>query len=180
MLKTIAIIAAVVAVAIAALLIYAATKPDTFRYARSTTIKAPPQKIFPLINDLQAFKQWSPYENKDPEMKRTISAPSAGKGATYAWEGNGNVGAGKMTIAASDPAAKVAINLDMLKPFAASNLVEFTLVPVPQGDATLVTWAMQGQNIYVGKVMSIFMDMDKMVGGDFETGLANLKRVAER
>jgi uncharacterized protein YndB with AHSA1/START domain len=178
MLKVLAISVACLAVVIAAVLIYAITKPDTFRVARSVTIKAPPEKIFPLIDDYRQWTAWSPYETKDPQMKRIYGPVTAGKGATYAWEGNGNVGAGNMAIVDSASPSKVSITLNMIKPISASNDVTFTLTP--QGEGTNVTWAMQGAVPYFAKVIHVFFDMDKMVGGDFEAGLAKLKAVAEK
>ncbi|MGQ0810689.1 MAG: SRPBCC family protein [Nitrospiraceae bacterium] len=172
------IIAIVVVVLIAALLIYAATKPDTFRVQRATTIKAPPEKIFPLINDFHSWGAWSPYEKLDPAMKRTYSGAAHGKGAVYEWESNGKAGKGRMEIAEASPPSKVTINLDFMKPFEAHNTAEFTLEP--KGDSTNVTWAMYGPSPYMAKVIHIFFSMDSMVGKDFETGLANLKTVAEK
>jgi len=163
---------------VAALLVYAATKPDTFRVQRSASIKAPPAKIFAILNDFQRWDAWSPWEKKDPAMKRTFSVVTSGKGAQYAWQGNSDVGQGRMEIAESTPPSKVAIKLDFVKPFETHNLVEFTLEP--QGDATNVTWAMQGPSPYIAKVMQVFFSMDKMVGKDFEAGLANLKALAEK
>ena len=177
MIKTIAISAIVVVILVAALLAYAATNPDTFRVARGTSIKAPPEKIFPLINDLRSLALWSPYETKDPAMKRNYSGPASGKGAAYEWDGDKNVGKGRLEIADTSPPSKVTIKLDMLKPFEAHNIVEFTLEP--KDDATNVTWAMHGQTPLFAKVVHVFLDMDSMVGKDFETGLANLKTVAE-
>jgi polyketide cyclase/dehydrase/lipid transport protein len=162
---------------IAAILIYAATKPDTFSVQRSISIKASPEKIFPLINDFHAWDAWTPF-NKDPAMKKTFSGANSGKGAKYAWEGNSEVGAGSVSITESLPPAKVALNLDMLKPFEGHNQVEFTLAA--EGDVTHVTWAMRGHQPYLGKVISTFIDCDKMIGKDFETGLANLKALAEK
>ncbi len=175
MLKTIIIL---IVVLIAAVLIYAATKPDTFRVQRSASIKAPPEKIFPLIDDLQRWGAWSPYEKRDPAMKRTFGATTAGKGAVYEWDGNKDVGKGRMEITDTSPPPRVTINLDFVKPFETHNIVEFTLEP--QGDFTNVTWAMHGPSPYIAKVMHIFFDMDNMVGKDFETGLANLKTIAEK
>jgi uncharacterized protein YndB with AHSA1/START domain len=175
MFKTIAII---VVALIAAVLLFAATKPDTFRVERSAGIKAPPEKVFALLNDFQRWDAWSPWEKKDPAMKRTFSVTTSGKGAQYAWEGNREVGQGRMEIVESVPPSKLAIKLDFLKPFEAHNLVEFTLGP--RGDSTNVTWAMQGPSPYIAKVMQVFFSMDKMVGKDFEAGLANLKTVAEK
>lgn len=175
MLKTILII---VVVLIAGVLIFAATKPDTFRVERAASIKAPPDKIFAFINDFKRWDAWSPWEKKDPAMKRTFGATTSGKGATYAWEGNKDVGQGSMQIAESVAPSKVALNLDFLKPFEAHNIVVFTLEP--KGDATNVTWSMQGHTPYFAKIIHVFMDMDSMVGKDFETGLANLKAAAEK
>jgi uncharacterized protein YndB with AHSA1/START domain len=175
MLKTVAI---GIAVLIAAILVFAATKPDTFRVQRSATIKAPPEKIFAILNDFQRWETWSPWEEKDPAMKRTFSVVTGGKGAVYSWEGNKDVGQGRMEIADSVPPSRLAIKLDFLKPFEAHNMVEFTLAP--QGDATNVTWAMQGRSPYFVKIIHVFVDMDTLVGKDFEAGLANLKAVAEK
>lgn len=171
------IIAIIIVVPLAALLVFAATKPDTFRVERATTIKAPPEKIFPLINDLHSWGAWSPYEKKDPAMKRTLSGAESGKGAVYEWEGNKEVGKGRMEIMDTSPPSKVTIKLDFVKPFEAHNIVDFTLEP--KGDSTDVTWALHGPSPYISKVMGIFLNMDNMIGKDFETGLANLKTVAE-
>ena len=177
MLKIIAIVVVVLLVAAAAVLIYAATKPDDFRVTRSLAIKAPPDKIFALINDLHGWGAWSPYEKRDPDMKRTFSGAPSGKGAVYEWDGNKNVGKGRMEIIDTAPPNKVVVKLDFLKPFEGHNTAEFTMVP--QGDATNVTWGMYGPSPYVAKVMGTFMNMDKLIGKDFETGLANLKALAE-
>jgi uncharacterized protein YndB with AHSA1/START domain len=170
-------IAIAVVVLLAALLIYAATQPDTFRIQRATSIKAPPEKIFAVLNDFMRWEAWSPWEKKDPAMKRTFSAVTSGKGAVYAWEGNSDVGQGRMEIAESVAPSKVAIKLDFVKPFETHNMVEFTLEP--KGDSTNVTWAMQGPMPYISKLITVFVNMDSMVGKDFEAGLANLKAVAE-
>jgi hypothetical protein len=177
MLKTLAIIAVIVVVVIAGILIYAATKPDSFRVQRTVSIKAPPEKIFPLINDFKAWGVWSPYEKKDLSMKKSFGAVTAGKGATYAWEGDKNVGQGSMEMLESSP-QKVLIKLDFLKPFEAHNMAEFILVP--KGNATDVTWAIYGPSPYMSKVIGTFMNLDKMIGGDFEKGLADLKAAAEK
>ena len=163
---------------IAAILIFAATKPDIFRVQRAAGIKAPPEKIFAIINDFKRWDAWSPWEKKDPAMKRTFGATTDGKGAVYAWEGNKDVGQGRMEIAESVPPSKVTLKLDFLKPFEAHNIVEFTLVP--QGDSTNVTWAMQGPTPFFAKIIHVFIDMDSVVGKDFEAGLANLKAIAEK
>ena len=178
MLKIVSIIVVVVLVVIAGILIYASTRPDSFRVQRSISIKAPPDKIFPLISDLKAWVSWSPYEKKDPAMARTYGGVTAGKGATYEWAGNKNVGQGRMEILEATPPGKVLIKLDFLKPFEAHNTAEFTLAP--KGDTTLVTWAIYGPSAFVTKVMGLFLDMDKMIGKDFEAGLADLKTLAEK
>jgi uncharacterized protein YndB with AHSA1/START domain len=168
----------VIAVLIAGFLLYAATRPDTFRVERAVSIKAPPEKLFALINDLKGWAGWSPWEKKDPAMKRTFGTVTRGKGATYGWDGNKDVGQGSMEIIESIPSSKIGIKLDFLKPFEAHNLVQFTLTP--KGETTEVTWAMQGPVPYFAKIIHIFFDMDSMVGKDFEAGLANLKSAAEK
>ena len=178
MLKILAIIVVVVLVVIAGILIYASTRPDSFRVQRSASIKAPPQKIFPLIDDLKAWAGWSPYEKKDPAMKRSFGPVTAGKGATYEWAGDKNVGQGHMEILEAQPSSKVLIKLDFIKPFEAHNTAEFTLEP--KGDTTLATWAIYGPSAFVTKVMGLFFDMDTMIGKDFEVGLADLKAAAEK
>jgi uncharacterized protein YndB with AHSA1/START domain len=172
------IILIVVVVLVIALLILAATKPDSFQVQRSASIKAPPEKIFPLIDDFQNWGSWSPYENKDPAMKRTRSGPASGKGAVYEWDGDKNVGKGRMEIKESSPTSKIVIQLDFLKPFEAHNIAEFTLEP--QGETTKVTWAMHGPAPFISKLMQVFINFDNMIGKDFEAGLANLKAVAEK
>lgn len=167
-----------VVVLIAAALALAATRPDTFRIERTIGIKAPPEKVFGFIDDFRQWPAWSPWEKKDPAMKRTLGQLASGKGAVYEWDGDKNVGKGRMEITESSPPSRVAIKLDFIKPFEAHNAVEFTLRP--EGDTTRVTWAMQGPSPYLSKLMGLFFSMDRMVGGDFETGLANLKTVAER
>ena len=166
----------VIAAALVAALAYAATRPDTFAIRRSTTIAAPPERIFPMIDDLRAQSAWSPFE-KDPQMKRTHSGAARGRGAVYEWDGNRQVGAGRIAITDSVPPSKVVLALDMLRPFKASNTVEFTLDRA--GAGTNVTWSMQGRQPYMAKVMGLVMDCDKMVGSQFEEGLAKLKALAE-
>ena len=172
------IILIVVVVLVIALLAFAATKPDSFQVQRTASIKAPPEKIFPLIDDFQNWGSWSPYENKDPAMKRAHSGPASGKGAVYEWDGDKNVGKGRMEITESSPASKIVIQLDFFKPFEAHNIAEFTLEP--QGDTTKVTWAMRGPAPFISKLMQVFINFDHMIGKDFEAGLANLKAVAEK
>ncbi|BAU47334.1 polyketide cyclase [Sulfurifustis variabilis] len=174
MLKT---IAAIVVVLVAGVLAYAATRPDTFRVERTARVQAPPEKIFALISDLHRWESWSPYEKKDPAMRKTYSGAASGTGATFEWDGNGDVGKGRLSITDTSPPSRVAMRLEMLKPFEARNVVEFTIKP--DGHATDVTWGMHGPMPYVSKVLSVFIDMDRMVGKDFEAGLASLKAVAE-
>jgi uncharacterized protein YndB with AHSA1/START domain len=178
MLKILGIILAVVVVAVAIVAIYAATKPDSFTVQRSIAIEAPPEKIFAIINDLRGWSAWSPYEAKDPGMKRTYSGAPSGKGAIYEWDGNSKVGQGRMEIIDTAPPDKVVIKLDFLRPFEGHNTAEFSFVP--QGDTTTVTWAMYGPARYITKVMGTLFDLDKMIGNDFEAGLANLKAAAEK
>jgi uncharacterized protein YndB with AHSA1/START domain len=182
MFEIIATIAVVLAVAIAVVLILAATKPDTFSVRRAATVKAPPEKIFSLINDFHQWGTWSPWENKDPAMKRSYSGAESGKGAIYAWDGNKNVGSGRMEILDASQPSKIVIKLDFFKPFEAHNTAEFTMLP--QGDAsnaaTDIDWQMRGPAPFMSKVMQVFMNMDRMVGKDFEIGLANLKRLTEK
>ena len=178
MVKTVAIVVVVLlVVSLAGILLFAATKPDTFRVQRATSIKAPPERIFPLIADFHGWGAWSPYEKLDPAMKRTFSGAANGKGAVYEWDSDGKAGKGRMEITDAPAPSKVAIKLDFFKPFEAHNIAEFTLEP--RGDSTDITWAMYGPNLYIAKVMSIFFNMDRMIGKDFETGLANLKAVTE-
>jgi uncharacterized protein YndB with AHSA1/START domain len=175
MLKFIGII---VVLLIVGVLLTAATRPDTFIVQRTAVIKAPPDKVFPYINDFERWTAWSPWEKKDPAMKRSYGAAKSGKGAKYAWEGNSEVGQGSMEIAESVAPQRVALRLDFVKPFEAHNNVEFVLKP--EGGATRVSWRMEGPVPYLAKIVHLFMNMDKMVGGDFEAGLANLKAAAER
>jgi len=170
--------ALVIAVAIVALLVFAWTKPNTFRVERTARIDAPAEKIYPFIEDFHRWGAWSPWEKLDPAMQRTFSGAPHGTGAVYAWAGNKNVGQGRMEIADAVPSSRVTINLDFLEPFESHNTTEFLLEP--QGNGTKVIWAMYGPNTYMGKLMSVFASMDKMIGKDFEKGLTNLKAAAEQ
>lgn len=172
------IIGLIVVVLIAALLIYAATRPDTFRLQRSITINAPSEKIFPFINDFKNWLAWSPYERIDPNLKRTYGEATQGHGAVYEWDGNNQVGQGRMEILKSIPSSKVVIKLDFIKSFEAHNTAEFSLDGADS--TTTVTWAMYGPQPYMAKLMNVFGMMERMVGPQFETGLANLKHVTER
>src|SRR3954462_10487115 len=178
MLETIAIIAGVLAIAVAIILILAATKPNTFSVRRATTVKAPPDKIFGLINDFHQWGTWSPYEQKDPAMKRTYGGTERGKGAVYAWDGDKNVGSGRMEILEASAPQKIVIKLDFFKPFEGHNTAEFTMLP--QGGGTHVTWVMHGPARFMTRLIQIFMNLDNMIGRDFETGLANLKTLTEK
>ena len=178
MFEIVAIVAIVLAIAIAIVLVLAATKPNTFSVRRATTVRAPAEKIFPLINDFHQWGAWSPYETRDPGMKRSYSGATSGKGAVYGWDGNKNVGSGRMEILEASSPAKIIIKLDFFKPFEAHNTAEFTMQP--QGDATDVNWVMHGPAPFMSKLMQVFMNIDRMVGKDFEIGLANLKRLTEK
>ena len=178
MFEIIAIIAVVLAIAIAAVLVLAATKPNALRVQRAITIKAPADRIFPLINDFHHWVTWSPYENKDPAMKRTYSGAGSGKGAVYDWEGNKNVGSGRMEILDTSAPSKIVIKLDFFKPIEGHNTAEFTMLP--QGDVTNLTWVMHGPAVLMTRVMQVFINLDHMIGRDFEVGLANLKQLTEK
>lgn len=168
---------AVIVVAVVIVLILAARQPDEFRIQRTATINAPAEKIVPHIADFHQWSAWSPYEHLDPAMQRTFGGAPAGKGAIYEWSGNSDVGQGRMEILDATP-DKVSIKLDFHKPMEASNVAEFALQP--KGDATDVTWAMYGPMPFISKIMCVFFDMDRMIGPDFEKGLAALKTVSEQ
>jgi len=157
---------------------YVATRPDAYHVERSTTVDAPAATVFAQIDDLSVWKEWSPWEKKDPAMKRTLSATTSGVGATYAWEGNKEVGQGKMSIVDSKPGEKVAEKLEFIKPFQSQADITFTL-QAESPTTTKVTWAMDGKHNFVSKAFSVVKPMDGMIGKDFEEGLANLKKVAE-
>ena len=168
----------VVILSVAAILLVALTKPSTFRVERSITINASPDKVAGLINDFHQWDAWSPWARLDPAMKTTYSGPPNGPGSVYEWEGNSKVGKGRMEILSTDP-AKTSIKLDFLKPFESHNTSDFVLEP--QGTATRVNWIMYGPMEYFpGKIMSVFTSMDKMIGPDFDKGLASMKADAER
>ena len=171
------LIVLVVTFLLAALLVYASTRPDTFRVERSTRIHAPPEKIYAVMSDFRRFPEWSPYEHRDPAMRRTLGATTSGPGAVYEWAGNSQVGSGRMEITAVSPPSSVTIKLDMIKPMEGHNIVEFTLTP--EGESTTVTWAMHGPSPFISKLMGLFINMDRMIGTDFETGLTTLKTTIE-
>jgi uncharacterized protein YndB with AHSA1/START domain len=172
------IIGIIIVVAIAAILIFAAMQPSSFRVQRSTTIKAPPEKIFAAINDFHRWEAWSPWEKIDPTVKRSYSGTDNGKGAMYAWEGNKDIGQGRMEIIDSIPSSKLLVKIEFIKPFAATNTVEFNLAQ--SGENTTVTQAMYGPSPFISKLMGLFFSMDKMVGDKYEEGLASLKTIAEK
>ena len=174
MLKKILIaIAAIVVVFV----VVVAIQPSEFRIVRSATISAPAPAVFAQVNDFHNWEAWSPWAKVDPAMKQAYEGPPAGTGAIYTWAGNDQVGEGRMTLTESRPSDLIRIKLEFLKPFAATNTAEFTFKP--EGNQTVVTWSMTGKNNFIAKAVHLFMNMDKMVGGDFEKGLAQLKSVAE-
>jgi hypothetical protein len=170
------IVVAIFAV-LAGILGYAATRPNDFTIRRSNRIKAPPEKIFTHLTDFHEWGAWSPWEGLDPAMTRTYSGSSNGVGAVYEWEGNKKVGAGRMEITGLSAPTNLTLKLDFIRPFEAHNTTEFQLQPA--GDSTEVVWLIRGPSPFMSKLMGVFMNMDKLIGKDFETGLANLKRVSE-
>jgi hypothetical protein len=177
MLKFITIVAIAIVVLIAVILIYASTKPDTFHVERSINIKVSPEKIFPFINDFHLWDAWTPY-NKDPAMKKTYSGSNSGKGAHYAWEGNKQVGQGEITITDTTPPSQLVFDLHMIKPFEGRNVATFTLAE--SGNTTKVTWCIDDEHKLMQKTIALFVNLDNVIGKDFEVGLARLKAVAEK
>lgn len=175
MLKTVAI---ALVVLVGAVLLFASTRPDSFRVERSITIQNTPENIFPLINNFHQWEAWSPWEGIDTQIQRTYSGAPDGKGAVYAWSGNKDVGQGRMEITESTLPTKITISLDFITPFEAHNAVDFVLTP--QGNATVVTQAMYGPSPFISKLMGLVFSMEKLVGGKYEEGLGNLKRMAEK
>lgn len=172
------LVLAIIVLGIIGVLVFAASKPDVFRLQRSIAIDAMPERIFPLINDLRAHESWNPFDRPDPDTRKIHTGAAQGVGAVYAWNGKGQAGTGRLCIVESDPSSRIRMRLEMLKPFKASNQVIFTLMP--EGGATHLTWSMQGPMPYPAKVMHTLFNMDRMVGKQFEAGLANLKGIAER
>jgi hypothetical protein len=152
-------------------------QPETFHVERSITIDAPAERAFAMVNDFRAWRAWSPYEKLDPEMMRLFGGPATGEGASYTWAGNSQIGEGRMTIERSVPSTQIAIRLDFIKPFENTSQARFSFAPTPEG--TTVTWAMDGHNTFAGKVMHLFMDFDAMVAAQFDSGLQQLKTLAE-
>jgi uncharacterized protein YndB with AHSA1/START domain len=180
MFEIIAIIAIALAIAVAVVLILASTKPDTFGVQRAAVVKVPAEKIFPLINNFHQWAKWSPWEDRDPAMKRTYSGTESGRGAVYAWDGNKNVGSGRMEILDATSPSKIVIKLDFFKPFEGHNTAEFTMLPQGDNATTNVTWVMRGPAPFMNRVMQVFMNLDKMIGKDFEAGLVNLRKLTEK
>jgi hypothetical protein len=170
-------ILAFLVVAIVGFCIYVATRPSHFKITRSISIAAKPRVIFDQVNDFHKWVAWSPWAKLDPNAKVGYEGPSSGIAASFHWAGNREVGEGKQTIVESIPDERIAIRLDFAKPMAATSTAEFTFVP--QGEQTLVTWSMEGNNNFIGRAMCVFMNMDKMVGGRFDEGLASLKEITE-
>lgn len=162
---------------IAGFAVFVALQPADFRIERSGRMAAPPATAFAQVNDFRKWEAWSPWAKRDPSMKQTYEGASSGTGAVYLWAGNNEVGEGRMTIIESKPDELIRIKLEFLKPWQATNEAIFTFKP--EGDQTVVNWAMVGKNDFMGKAFCLFMDMDKMVGGDFEKGLAQMKTAAE-
>jgi uncharacterized protein YndB with AHSA1/START domain len=166
-----------VLVVIVAFLGFVATRPDSFRVERSIVVQAPPEVLFSIVNDFRNGAKWSPWEKLDPNMKKTFSGPQTGVGSVYEWEGNDEVGKGRQEITLVEPPNKVVSSLHFIKPFEAHNEAEFLFVK--EGEGTRVTWAISGPSPFISKLFGVFMDMDKMIGKDFEKGLADLKKLAE-
>jgi hypothetical protein len=167
-----------VVVVVAALAVYVAFQPSEFSVSRSATFAAPTSAVFAQVNELKKWEAWSPWQKKDPQAKNSYEGPAAGTGASMSWAGNKEVGEGRMTIVESSPTALVRFKLEFFKPFAATNTAEFSFKE--EGGRTALTWSMRGQNNFIGKAMCLVFDMDKMVGGDFEAGLAGIKSIVEK
>ena len=165
------------AVIVVVLVSIVALQPSDFRVARSATISAPPPAVFAQVNDFHKWEAWNPWGKIDPAMKQTYEGAPAGVGAIYTWVGNKNVGEGRMTLTESRPSDLIRIKLEFFKPFAGTNIAEFTFKPA--GNQTAVTWSMAGKNNFMAKAIHLFMNMDKMIGGQFETGLAQMKLIVE-
>ncbi len=175
--KKILIALSVIAGLIAVFLIVVALQPGEYQVSRSATIDAPPAAVFAHVNDLHQWEEWSPWAKLDPNAKNTFTGPESGKGAVFAWAGNDEVGEGKMTITTSQPPEKIELSLEFVKPFADQADVGFTFEP--EGEKTNVTWSMHGENNFIEKGFCLFMDMEKMIGEQYEKGLVNLKKVVE-
>ena len=173
------ILKALIGVAALALVLafFVSRQPETFHVERSITIEAPAERAFAQVNDFRAWRAWSPYEKLDPEMMRLFGGPATGEGASYTWAGNDQIGKGRMTIERSVPASQVAIRLEFIEPFENTCQANFSFAPSPEG--TRVTWAMDGHNNFIGKAMHLFMDFDSIIAAQFDSGLQQLKTLAE-
>jgi hypothetical protein len=165
------------AVVVVVLVVFIALQSSTYRVERSATMNAPAPMVFAQVNDFHKWNAWSPWAKLDPAMKQTFEGAPAGTGAVYTWAGNKEVGEGRMAITESHPSDLVKIKLEFLKPFAATSDTTFTFKP--EGNQTVVTWTMVGDKNFIAKAFHLFVNMDKMLGGDFEKGLAQMKSVAE-
>ena len=172
-------ILAVATVLVVVFAIVVAMRPSHFRVVRSATMAAPAAAVFEQVNDFHKWVAWSPWEQLDPELKRTYAGAPRGEGATYAWSGNNKVGEGRMTLTESRPAERIRLRLEFIRPFAAIHAGEFTFEPRGSSEQTAVTWSMEGNNSFLCKAFGLFVNMDKMVGDDFEKGLAQLKAKLE-
>ena len=177
MLKILLIVGLILLVVIIGLLVVVSRKPDTIHYERSRVMKAPPAVIHTFLENFHNWGQWSPWEKIDPAMKRTYEGSESGVGAMYSWSGDKNIGSGKMTILENKPGELIVIKLEFFTPMAATNEARFVLIPAEGG--TRVTWIMDGPNAFMGKVMSVFMDFETMIGSAFEQGLADLDNVSQ-
>ena len=178
MLKKIALtLFLVITLAVVAVLSIAATRPATFHVERSLSMAAQPDAVFAVLDDFHRFHEWSPWQKLDPTMKVTFDGPPTGVGASYSWIGNKDAGEGRMTILSATPSSSLTQKLEFIKPFEETCAVRFTIAP--EGEGSRVTWAIDGNNNYMSKVMCLFVSMDTMMGKDFESGLVNLKQVAE-
>jgi len=166
-----------IVVLFAVLAVIVALQPSDFTVSRSITVSAPPEAAFAQVNNFRKWAAWNPWGKLDPAMRQTYSGAESGVGAVYAWTGNNQVGEGRMTLIESVPSERLRINLEFFKPFAATNTAEFTFRP--KGDKTLVTWSMSGKNNFMAKAVGLVMNMDKMIGGMFEKGLADMKAIVE-
>ncbi len=177
MLPIILIVLSAIAAIVVLFLLVVAFQPSEFRVERKATMVASPEVVFGYVNNFHKWNDWSPWAKLDPTSKETYDGPASGTGAKFAWDGNKEVGQGRMTIKESRPSDMIRIKLEFIKPFTCTNTAEFTFQP--QGNQTLVTWGMTGHNNFMGKAFGLFMNMDKLIGGDFEKGLASLKTLAE-
>ena len=164
-------------VIVAALAVIVVLQPGEFQVTRTATMAAPAPVVFAQVNDFRKWEAWNPWARIDPAMKQTYAGAPAGVGAIYTWAGNHEVGEGRMTIIESRPSELIRVRLDFAKPFAGTSVAEFTFKP--EGERTAVTWSLVGRNNFMAKAMSLVMNLDKMIGGDFEQGLAQMKSVVE-